>query len=155
MCPYIIVGSLLVVFGKDFLTMFYDISHLWYLLFLFECFCLVMLFRFTKYWAYPKISFALLVVWVIISMKYYLPIRPLGLNFLFKYLPYFFIGTLLAYSKVREGFRHFNIYILLLSFIVAVISLTTFYYDWTHFSNKYFMDIYCVVAPFIPISFFI
>lgn len=96
--PYFIWGTLLLVLLPNQYTpkmLFYGISHLWFLLMLFDIFCIVHLTRNLWYkWDQRKLFFLIfgLILFYIVGMKFSIVTPFLSLSFAIRFLPVFFIG---------------------------------------------------------------
>lgn len=108
--PYITIGILLLFLQpwRELPSMLKGISHLWYLLFLFECFMIVSLLKINTLPPPNCKSMLIIILWSVIANIRGLDCAWGGLNSLFKYFPYFFLGMMLLHTKetvkLRKGY---------------------------------------------------
>lgn len=133
MVPYLIWGTIVCLIQQcDFYYLFFGISHLWYLLFLFEAF--ISFYLINKIPNKCKIIvFALLfVTCLLIYKKNNTPILCIG--YYIRYMPYFIIGYYL-YHIIRKIKSIKCIY----AFSIAMVFLMIFIIEFLNNSNKFIL----------------
>lgn len=133
MVPYLIWGTIVCLIQQcDFYYLFFGISHLWYLLFLFEAF--ISFYLINKIPNKCKIIvFALLfVTCLLIYKKNNTPILCIG--YYIRYMPYFIIGYYL-YHIIRKIKSIKCIY----AFSIAMVFLMLFIIEFLNNSNKFIL----------------
>lgn len=133
MVPYLIWGTIVCLIQQcDFYYLFFGISHLWYLLFLFEAF--ISFYLINKIPNKCKIIvFALLfVTCLLIYKKNNTPILCIG--YYIRYMPYFIIGYYL-YHIIRKIKSIKCIY----AFSIAMVFLMLFIIEFLNHSNKFIL----------------
>lgn len=125
MLPYLIVGILIVVIQHEKLrNLLYGISHLWFLMTIFECYICGKLID-KVLWAAPKLKMLILLacfVWLILEDSLSVNIWGLTIRQFFQYFPYYLFGMILGtlnffHDKKR---RIIKLFIACLSFCVMV-----------------------------------
>ena len=120
MIPYIVVGIFLCLLQRrHFMQMFTGVSHLWFLLTIFECymagqFCDKVLSADKKVLRYLLLSSIFI---ILLMPQHYISIRFLGIDRFVQYFPYYFIGMLFC----RIDYSLFKKYITLGLFVLSLV----------------------------------
>ena len=146
--PYLVWGILLCIIFKGLenpINIFYGISHLWFLLMLFEVFTITILTRFIWKRQNIKKSIMILLVFVLfyefitkLNIMFNIPINKslLGIQKTSCYLPVFYTGMLVEKFKIYKWFRLNKFVTLIIIFICFFVTLLTCYKTYS-FSRLY------------------
>lgn len=130
--PYIIVGIFLCILQqRDFTQMMDGISHLWFLLVIFECYMLGKLLEGILWMSdkKKKMLIAIAVIFFLLLSHRFYAIHVLGISRLMIYFPYYFIGMLICkvdFSGLRN-FRKCQLSLILL--LVALFALEHIFFS--------------------------
>lgn len=127
--PYIIWGiSICIIQKYEFKYLLYGISHLWYLLFIFEAFILFHFIQLISHWY--KYIILILSYTIICIIQYVYPTPYFGLEHFIKYMPYFVIGYHLYFWLEKVRVKSSSLY------IAAIIGLSSFILEYITMHNR-------------------
>lgn len=107
--PYVIVGLFLCLLqDRDFVQMLNGVSHLWFLLVIFECYMLGKVVEPTLRWKAKNQSllFVAIIIFAVFVPYHISGIRILGISLLLKYFPLYMMGMIGACIKFQEVIQY-------------------------------------------------